>query len=73
MMPYIKAGLITAGVIILITTYLIRQYVEKINVQKETLNVDPLNIVSILLGLSLIVIGFRLKAKRSLDSENSAN
>ncbi|MDM5317567.1 hypothetical protein QUF49_16270 [Fictibacillus sp. b24] len=72
MKPYVKAGLITAGIIVLISTYLIGTYVEKLNVQRESLNVDPLNFVSILLGLSLIVIGLRIKTKKEIDAENSA-
>ncbi|KZE68833.1 hypothetical protein AWM68_00720 [Fictibacillus phosphorivorans] len=72
MKPYVKAGLITAGIIVLITSYLVGAYVEKLNVQRESLNADPLNFVSILLGISLILIGLRIKTKKDMDAENSA-
>ncbi|MBH0155033.1 MULTISPECIES: hypothetical protein [Fictibacillus] len=72
MKPYVKAGLITAGLIVLISTYLLGMYVEKLNVQKESLNMDPIHIVSVLLGASLILIGLRIKTKKEIEPENSA-
>jgi hypothetical protein len=73
MKPYVKAGLITAGVIVLISTYLLGMYVEKLNVQRESLNMDPIHIVSVLLGASLILIGLRIKTKKEIEAtENSA-
>ncbi|MGM0806272.1 MAG: hypothetical protein ACQET8_16110 [Bacillota bacterium] len=73
MKPYVKAGLITAGIIVLISTYLLGMYVEKLNDQRESLNMDPIHIVSVLLGASLILIGLRIKTKKDIEStENSA-
>ncbi|MGA4720879.1 hypothetical protein [Fictibacillus nanhaiensis] len=73
MKPYVKAGLITAGIIVLISTYLLGMYVEKLNVQRESLNMDPIHIVSVLLGASLILIGLRIKTKKDIEAtENSA-
>ncbi|WP_416730798.1 hypothetical protein [Fictibacillus sp. JL2B1089] len=73
MKPYVKAGLITAGIIVLISTYLLGMYVEKLNVQRESLNMDPIHIVSVLLGASLILIGLRIKTKKDIETtENSA-
>ncbi|MBD7963745.1 hypothetical protein [Fictibacillus norfolkensis] len=73
MKPYVKAGLITAGIIVLISTYLLGLYVEKLNVQRESLNMDPIHIVSVLLGASLILIGLRIKTKKDIEAtENSA-
>jgi ethanolamine transporter EutH len=72
MKPWIKAGLITAGIIVLISTFLIGQQVEKLAVQRESLNVDSLYIVSVLLGASLIAIGLRIKSNKSSATENSA-
>ena len=73
MKPYVKAGLITAGIIVLISTYLLGMYVEKLNVQRESLNMDPIHIVSVLLGASLILIGLRIQTKKDIEStENSA-
>lgn len=73
MKPYVKAGLITAGIIVLISTYLLGMYVEKLNVQRESLNMDPIHIVSVLLGASLILIGLRIKTKKEIEAtENSA-
>ncbi|MED1865179.1 hypothetical protein P4V41_17065 [Fictibacillus nanhaiensis] len=72
MKPYVKAGLITAGLIVLISTYLLGVYVEKLNVQRESLNMDPIYIISVLLGASLILIGLRIKTKKEIKTENSA-
>ncbi|MET3729588.1 ethanolamine transporter EutH [Fictibacillus halophilus] len=73
MKPYVKAGLITAGLIVLISTYLLGMYVEKLNVQRESLNMDPIHIVSVLLGAALILIGLRIKTKKEIETtENSA-
>ncbi len=73
MKPYVKAGLITAGLIVLISTYLLGMYIEKLNVQRESLNMDPIHIVSVLLGAALILIGLRIKTKKEIETtENSA-
>jgi hypothetical protein len=72
MKPWIKAGLITAGIIVLMSTFLIGQQVEKLAVQRESLNVDSLYIVSVLLGASLIVIGLRIKSNKQSATRNSA-
>jgi hypothetical protein len=72
MKPWIKAGLITAGIIVLMSTFLIGQQVEKLAVQRESLNVDSLYTVSVLLGASLIVIGLRIKSNKQSATRNSA-
>ncbi len=72
MKPYVKAGLIIAGVIVLMSTLLIGNQVERLAVQSKSLNVDSLYIVSVLLGASLIAIGLRIKTKRDNEAENSA-
>jgi hypothetical protein len=74
MKPWIKAGLITAGVIILISTFFIGNQAEKVVVQRESFNIDSLYIVSVLLGASLIAVGLRIKGNKSkaAASKNSA-
>ena len=74
MKPWIKAGLITAGVIVLISTFFIGNQAEKVVVQHDSFNIDSLYIVSVLLGASLIAVGLRIKGNKNkeITSKNSA-
>jgi hypothetical protein len=65
MKPWIKAGLITAGVIVLISTFFIGNQAEKAVVQQGSFNTDSLYIVSVLLGASLIAVGLRIKSNKN--------
>jgi hypothetical protein len=73
MKPYVKAGLIVAGVIVLFSTFFIGEYVRRLNVQRESLNIDSLYILSVLMGSSLIAVGLRIKTHKNIESKNSAN
>ncbi|MCM3717337.1 hypothetical protein [Fictibacillus phosphorivorans] len=74
MKPWIKAGLITAGLIVLISTFFIGDQADKTVVQTRGLDTDTLYIVSVLLGASLIAVGLRMKGDKRKDStpKNSA-
>jgi hypothetical protein len=65
MKPWIKAGLITAGVIVLLSTFFIGNQAEKAVVQQGNFDTDSLYIVSVLLGASLIAVGLRIKGNKS--------
>lgn len=73
MKPYVKAGLIVAGVIVLISTFFIGEYVHHLNVQRESLKIYSLYITSVLMGSSLIAIGLRIKTHKNIESKNSAD
>ncbi|MBY6037794.1 hypothetical protein KUV80_14070 [Fictibacillus nanhaiensis] len=70
MTPWIKAGFILAGIIILLSTTFIGAQLEQS--ANESLGLTPFYIVSILSGCALIAIGTRIKGKKSSKSENSA-
>jgi hypothetical protein len=72
MKPWFKAGLIIAGLIVLLSTFFVGQQVEKLVVQHDSLNVDTLYIVSVLMGSALIAVGLRIKVNKRTDSKNSA-
>jgi hypothetical protein len=74
MKPWIKAGLITAGVIVLVSTFFIGNQAEKVAVQQGGFNSDTLYIVSVLLGASLIAVGLRIKSNKNkaIFTKNSA-
>jgi hypothetical protein len=75
MKPWIKAGLITAGVIVLVSTFFIGNQAEKAVVQQGSFNTDSLYIVSVLLGASLIAVGLRIKGNnknKAISPKNSA-
>lgn len=74
MKPWIKAGLITAGIIVLVSTFFIGNQAKKAVVQTGSFNTDSLYIVSVLLGASLIAVGLRIKGNKSKASapKNSA-
>lgn len=74
MKPWIKAGLITAGVIVLVSTFFIGNQAEQVAVQQGGFNSDTLYIVSVLLGASLIAVGLRIKSNKNkaISTKNSA-
>jgi hypothetical protein len=72
MKPWIKAGLIVSGIVVIVSTVILGAQLEKSTHASVDLGLGPFYLVSVLLGAALIVIGSRIRLKKISQSENSA-
>jgi hypothetical protein len=74
MKPWIKAGLIVAGIIVILSTVIFGAQLEKSTHASGDLGLGPFYLVSVLLGAAIIVIGarIRIRSTKISEPENSA-